>query len=130
MRCGLQAARYQSPSGRFVENQWQAGDSFDDRERSPFGSVWPSCRRGFQRGLQASNSGALCPRGIDTQSVALQTIRRRIVTLEELDTNVGQLQPLRQTQATGARANAHHLARHTNQDSSAALFFIVELAPA
>src|SRR5215475_14685170 len=62
------------------------------------------------------------PGGIDTQSVALQTIRWRIVTLEELDTNFVQLQPLRQTQATGACANDHHLERFANHDSSAAVF--------
>jgi hypothetical protein len=85
-------------------------------------TLWPGLAElptRFSKSAPASNSGALCPGGIDAQSVALHTIRWRIVTLEELDADVVQLQPLRQTQATGACANDHHLERLASHDSSA-----------
>src|SRR5262245_63502344 len=83
----------------------------------------------FKEGSRQASPKRFAPGGIDAQSVALQTIRRRIVTLENLDTNFVQLQPLRQTQATGACANDHHLERFANHDSSAAVFFILPLPP-
>jgi hypothetical protein len=73
----------------------------------------------FEEWSRQATPERFAPGGIDAQSVALQTIRRRIVTLEELDAAVVQLQPLRQTQATGACANDHHLERLASHDSSA-----------
>jgi hypothetical protein len=84
----------------------------------------------FKEGSRQTTPERFAPGGIDTQSVALETIRRQIVARRPSRPTLANFNPCAKHRATGACANDYHLERFANHDSSPMFFFIVELGAA